>query len=248
MALSAHLVFVQGLFEQLQQHPHGLLYYVLFLAGWTLCCLPTTPVEIAAGFTWSVGLSSTASSLGKTIGSCTAFALSRLLLAPLLSRSPATAAGPLRRRADAMLTQLGGAVRDRPFRTVFLLRAAPLPIALKNYGLGLMPSLPSPVFVLMTFAVNVPFSVAWALAGTSASSLQEALQGGGGDSSGKLVTSAVTALVLLVSLGYVGKFCREQLREMRSGAELPEERAAAAAAAAAADAPGVGRGGGDKAE
>ena len=59
MALSAHLVFVQGLFEQLQQHPHGLSYYVLFLAGWTLCCLPTTPVEIAAGFTWSVGLSST---------------------------------------------------------------------------------------------------------------------------------------------------------------------------------------------
>ena len=68
------------------------------------------------------------------------------------------------------------------------------------------------------------------------------------DSPHDAVLPAFSPLPVFSPLYGVGNFCREQLREMRSGAEPPEERAAAAAAAAAADAPGVGRGGGEKAE
>jgi len=208
--------FVQRIFVQLQQHPHGLIYYTLFLALWTMCCLPTTPVEIAAGFTWRPVWASAASSIGKTIGSSTAFALSRLLLLPLLSRSSGSGHGPIRRHVDSFFGQLGSAIRTRPFWTVGLIRAAPLPIALKNYGLGMMPELQTSVFMLMTLGVNVPFSVAWALTGSSASSLQEAVQSGGaGSSSGKIITSLITAAALLVSLGYVGRLCRDQLKQMR---------------------------------
>jgi uncharacterized membrane protein YdjX (TVP38/TMEM64 family) len=211
-----YLEFVQRLFVLLQQHPHGLVYYTLFLALWTMCCLPTTPVEIAAGFTWTPVWASAASSVGKTIGSSSAFALSRLLLLPLLSRSATSGHGPIRRQLDDVFGQLGSAIRTRPFWTVGLIRAAPLPIAIKNYGLGMLPELPTSVFMLMTMSVNVPFSVAWALTGSSASSLQDAVQSGGaGSSSGRMITSLITAGVLLVSLGYVGNLCRDQLKLMR---------------------------------
>jgi len=182
--------FVQALFVLLQEHPLGLVYYTLFLGAWTMCCLPTTPVEIAAGFTWSTASASAASSVGKTLGSCSAFAISRLLLLPVLSRSSGGAHGPLRQRVrrgiDAFFSSLGSAIRTQPFWTVGLIRAAPLPIALKNYGLGLSPELPGSVFCLMTLLVNIPFSIAWALTGSSASSLQEAVQSGdAGSSSGE---------------------------------------------------------------
>lgn len=211
-----YLEFVQKMFDGLLEHPLGLVYYTLFLSAWTLCCLPTTPVEIAAGFTWPLGPASLASSIGKTLGSCTAFALSRLLLLPLMARSTQPERGPTRKRLDAFFNHLGGFIRTRPWWTVGLIRAAPLPIALKNYGLGMMDGCPGQVFALMTLAVNVPFSVAWALTGASASSLQEAVQSGGaGSSSGKLVSSVVSALVLFVCLGFAGRYCSDQLALMR---------------------------------
>jgi uncharacterized membrane protein YdjX (TVP38/TMEM64 family) len=211
-----YLEFVQRLFVMLQEHPYGLIYYTFFLALWTMCCLPTTPVEIAAGFTWTPVWASAASSIGKTVGSSSAFALSRLLLLPLLSRSSRSGNGPIRLHIDSFFGQLGSAIRTRPFWTVGLIRAAPLPIALKNYGLGMMPELPTSVFMLMTFGVNVPFSVAWTLTGSSASSLQEAVQSGGaGSSSGQIIARVATAVTLLVSLGFVGRLCRDQLKQMR---------------------------------
>lgn len=203
IALAASLV------EALRAHPYGLLYYAVALAASTFCCLPTTPFEIAAGFTWQLPHAIAYSALGKTIGSVAAFALSRLVLLPnftIAERLPRQGA------LAASLSHLTGAIARRPLWIVTLIRAAPVPIFLKNYGLGMVRSLPMSTFVLVTIAVNVPFSIVWSLTGSSASSLQAALESGGAGSAGPTIARSVSAVVLLIAAGLLTNFCREQLK------------------------------------
>ena len=47
----------------------GKCAYVVLLSMWTMLCLPTTPVEVAAGFIFPLFSSTTMSILGKTCGS-----------------------------------------------------------------------------------------------------------------------------------------------------------------------------------
>lgn len=71
--------------------------YVLGLGVWTLLCLPTTPVELAAGFVFPTVSSTGLSALGKTVGSLAALVLGRRLLKPLIQRW-LLSSGPVHRR------------------------------------------------------------------------------------------------------------------------------------------------------
>ena len=65
----------------------GRVGYVVGLSMWTLLCLPTTPVELAAGFIFPTASSSVMSALGKTFGSLAALLIGRRLLKPLITRT-----------------------------------------------------------------------------------------------------------------------------------------------------------------
>lgn len=113
----------------------GRCVYIVLLSAWTVLCLPTTPVELAAGYIFPWASAASMSVAGKTIGSMAALWLGRHLLRPLAARvfsGSGRAAGRLRRH---LLNEL----RARPIQTIGLLRASPLPTPIKLYGLSLLP-------------------------------------------------------------------------------------------------------------
>mmetsp|Transcript_31593 Transcript_31593/g.86392 ORF Transcript_31593/g.86392 Transcript_31593/m.86392 type:complete len:203 (-) Transcript_31593:294-902(-) len=79
----------------------------------------------------------------------------------------------------------------------------------KNFGLSLFPSsvVPLPTFIVVTLVMNAPFSLAWSLAGSSASNLQEAMSGGGESAKKqKQLLGQLTAMLML--LGAVAAFSK----------------------------------------
>lgn len=205
----------------------GVGYYCAFLTLWTMCCLPTTPLEIAAGFTFSPARSIVASVIGKSAGSVLTFALARVFASRFVSAAGAGATrGGRLGRVRELAWHLESAVIARPIQTLAMVRASPMPIALKNYGLALLPAhvVHAQTFALITLVVNVPYSIAWSLTGSSASSLQEALNGKPGNNArGTLAPKVGLLLALFAGLALVA---RKATAEIASA-----ERAADAAAA-----------------
>ena len=64
----------------------GRIGYVCGLGLWTLLCLPTTPVELAAGVSFPLLSCCAMSAAGKTVGSLVALLLGRRLLRPFIAR------------------------------------------------------------------------------------------------------------------------------------------------------------------
>ena len=64
----------------------GKVGYFAGLALWTLCCLPTTPIELAAGYIFPLVSSASMSAVGKTVGNLFALMLGRRLLKPIIQR------------------------------------------------------------------------------------------------------------------------------------------------------------------
>lgn len=119
----------------------GHCVYVLLLSMWTMLCLPTTPVELAAGFIFPLVPSTAMSVAGKTAGSIGALLLGRRLVKPLISK--------LMSSSSPLYSHLLRELRQRPIQTMSLLRGAPLPTPIKLYGLSM---LPAELVPLSTFA------------------------------------------------------------------------------------------------
>jgi len=86
--------------------------------------------------------------------------------------------------------------------SLILIRIAPIPLGLKNYGLALAPSIDFTLFTVASAIVNVPFSIMWCLLGSQAKNLGDALRvakKAGGKASAALV-GAGTGVVLVVLL------------------------------------------------
>ncbi|KAL3911698.1 MAG: hypothetical protein SGPRY_008599 [Prymnesium sp.] len=149
----------------------GLMAYSAFLCFWTTLALPTTPLEMIAGFNFSLAGSTVAGMVGKTCGSVLAFVIGRSMLGPgkrLLNwfqgKPPKATRSP-----SSVEIALEDALRKRPVQTIGMIRVAPLPSALKPR------------------------------AGNSASNLQEALNGGGeGSNSQKQLVMQFTVLAVLL--------------------------------------------------
>jgi len=235
----------------------GLLVYSCFLSVWTTLALPTTPIEIIAGFSFSLFGSAIAATAGKTFGAVLAFLMGRWLAGPasrLLTwfrggqqptRADAGSAGGTPSSLDGFRRQLETSLRQRPVQTIGIIRAAPIPAAVKNYGLSLFPSsvVPLSTFGAVTFCMNMPFSLAWSLAGKSASNLQDAMSGNTGEGGKKTkdLMLTLTALVcLLAAISYLSR--RFKVKEFVSGASsAPAEAEMAEAPAAVAHKAGTRR-------
>ena len=200
----------------------GRVAYVVGLSVWTLLCLPTTPIELAAGYSFGVGASAGMSAVGKTLGSLAALLLGRRLLKPLLTRwLHKTSNGPLHRH---LLKEL----QENPIQTMSILRAAPLPTPFKIYGLSLFPVelVPLSTYACIALTFNSLWSLVWSLAGSSASSLQEAMEG---NSSVAGVAARLSGLAVLFGLFTMfGRYAKAQLNvpdsdpcDLESPSKLP---------------------------
>merc|ERR1712086_70994 len=178
--------------QQMDQMTGAAAFY-LFFVGWTMLCLPSTVVEISAGFLFPYPLALAVDVAGKSTGACISFQISRAL-GHRVQHWLSTAQG--------RLLQLQTLIAHSPFTASCVIRAAPLPAPLKNYGMGLLPPslLSTTVYNWSTFLTGIPFSMIWCYLGNSASSLQETLSGEARDKLPIRTIAPCVALLLLLVL------------------------------------------------
>ena len=142
----------------------GRATYVIGLTIYTALCLPTTPVELAAGFVFPLREATTMSLLGKTFGNLLALLVGRWLLKPLVFNVLVRSVG------NRVYQHVVSEMHQRPIQTMSILRAAPLPTPFKIYGLSILPAqlVPMRTYAVIAVVFNSCWSLIWALAGSSA--------------------------------------------------------------------------------
>lgn len=157
---------VDGFFQVLEAIERaGNVGYVLLLCFFfVVVCLslPTTPIELSAGFLYGPVWGCTAGVIGKTVGCFIAYMVARVI-------------GDKRGwKVPAALEPRLSALKSQPLLTMVGIRVAPLPLGLKNYGLA-MCKVPAVEYILASLIVNIPFSCLWGSLGASCKSLKDAL-------------------------------------------------------------------------
>mmetsp|Transcript_35522 Transcript_35522/g.81353 ORF Transcript_35522/g.81353 Transcript_35522/m.81353 type:complete len:310 (-) Transcript_35522:92-1021(-) len=199
--LGGHMELIHSLFSYLEDAGwQGYWLLIVLFSAYVCLALPSTPVEIATGFMYGPFWGSVCGTVSKTVGSTLAFFIGVQLGRQVLSDDAPS-------KVPAVLRPRLAALQDQPCLTMIGIRLAPLPLAVKNYGLALC-RVPIGPYILASLVVNTPFSVLWALTGASCHSLLDALSfrtssknGEGGLS--PYVTSllpAVGSLILLIVL------------------------------------------------
>lgn len=142
--------------------PLGHLAIVASFTIWVWIALPITPVEIAIGFIFGPMWGFVCNLFCKTLGSAGAFLTAQQLGRRRGWKMP----GIVRSRLPLL--------RTKPVLTMIGLRLLPVPLVVKNYGLGLCEVRLSH-FLVATIAVDIPPSAIWATVGGSSASLSDAL-------------------------------------------------------------------------
>lgn len=142
--------------------PLGYMCFMLCFTAWVVVCLPTTPIEVAAGYMYGPVWGPMSGLLCKTVGSYVALISARLVG----QRRGWTLPDRLKPKLDMLNKQ--------PVATMISIRLAPLPLAVKNYGLAFT-DVSSPAYIFAASVVNTPFSIMWGAIGASCPSLAEAL-------------------------------------------------------------------------
>mmetsp|Transcript_43203 Transcript_43203/g.101597 ORF Transcript_43203/g.101597 Transcript_43203/m.101597 type:complete len:257 (+) Transcript_43203:103-873(+) len=202
--LSSHVQMMHSAFSYLEDAGwEGYWLLIVVFSGYVCLALPTTPVEIAAGFIYGPFWGAVCGSVSKTIGSTLAFFLGRLLGRKVLSEGTPS-------KVPAVLRPKLSALQQQPFLTMIGIRLAPLPLAVKNYGLALCGAAAWP-YIIASIAVNTPFSILWATTGASCHSLLDALSvrsssrstgGGVPHYLVGLLPALVGAVLLVILIGY----------------------------------------------
>mmetsp|Transcript_36039 Transcript_36039/g.66230 ORF Transcript_36039/g.66230 Transcript_36039/m.66230 type:complete len:327 (-) Transcript_36039:67-1047(-) len=203
--LSGHMELIHSVFSYLEDAGwEGYWLLIVLFSAYVCLALPSTPVEIATGFMYGPFWGSVCGTVSKTVGSTLAFFIGVQLGRQVLSDEASS-------KVPAVLRPRLAALQDQPCLTMIGIRLAPLPLAVKNYGLALC-RVPIGPYIFASLVVNTPFSVLWALTGASCHSLLDALSFRTSSKSGEgglspYVTSLLPAagsLILLILL--VGRF------------------------------------------
>ncbi|OQR95846.1 ATP-binding Cassette (ABC) superfamily [Achlya hypogyna] len=202
--------FVADSVEWLRAHQlmGGVLYTVGFTASIVLC-LPATLFELIAGYVFGFWGGWAISIVAKTAGSCLAFCLGRYLLHARVLRLLDSGA-PLFRALGLLLAR-----SDMKWKIVCLARAAWMPIAIKNYGLSVLP-VPFSLFFWSTLLLGTPFGGISCYLGHSATQVSSLLSGhhdSGYLKFGLLAVGAASGLALLCLVGYQTRKYIEELAD-----------------------------------
>ena len=192
----------------------------VLLAIWIVGFLPTTLPELAIGFVFGLRVGFCVDYAGKIVGSSVSFLLGRSALRAcvrrLLDSSSNESSGGGSSRGSGTMAELFDALSEeavsRPFTTAFVMRAAYLPMPLKNYGAALLGITP-PAFFAALASIEIVDTYLFIALGASASDLASLLRGAHGKEDNDatrawlrlgLLAVAITATgVLLAAMGNV---------------------------------------------
>lgn len=213
-----------------EHHSLGIVLCIAVFLPWIVLCLPTTLYEILVGFMvrrpppcatrrlafsrphrprerqlctdrcaavqFGVWLGTLINASGKLIGSCTSFMLGKRCLAERVDRMAVN---------SWRVQRIKALLAEKPWRVAFIVRAAQIPIAIKNYGSSAA-DLRVTVFVTSCVVVDSLSGLAWAWIGSSAESLSsvfsgDAKQGGARVQQVMLIVGMVAAFAMVSGFG-----------------------------------------------
>lgn len=178
---------------------------VIVVALWIISFVPLTPLELTLGYLFGVGPSYVVVYLGKVLGCSAAFVLGRTVCRDWAH----TQLG-----RHELLQAIALAVSERPFRICVIVRLAYIPIALKNYGLAVLPVRTSD-YVGSLIAVEFVMSLVLVTVGSTAKDLGAMLRGQQSRSAWQLGAMAVGGVFLLTLVSYISFVTQRALKQIR---------------------------------
>lgn len=163
---------------------------------------------------FGVWLGTAINATGKLIGSCSSFVLGRYCLKERVDRMAVE---------SWRVQRIKGLLAAQPWRVAFIVRAAQIPIAMKNYGASAA-DLQFVVFVTSCATVDTLSGLAWAWIGSSAESLTSVFSGdakaaGGSGSTIQQVMLLIGMAAALIMVSGFGVWAKNNL--MIEGPEVP---------------------------
>ncbi|KAH9184668.1 hypothetical protein AeNC1_013351 [Aphanomyces euteiches] len=204
--------------EWIREHQlAGSFVYVLVFSTCIIACLPATVFELAAGYIFGFGWGWLLATIGKTTGSLISFALGRYYLQEhvlkTMNRGP-----PLFRALAQLMSK-----NELKWKLVILTRIAWMPIAIKNYGLSVLP-VSFALFFWPMLLVGAIFTAISVSLGHSATHVTSLLAGDDGSNSPlKIVVMVVGAASAFGLVGIVGYHTRRHLEEMAKDSDPETE-------------------------
>jgi uncharacterized membrane protein YdjX (TVP38/TMEM64 family) len=138
----------------------GYLIYAVTLFLWTLTVGMTTFVETAAGMAFGTKVGIPLNALGKIGGALAQFGLGRTVLKESVQKSK-------RIRDNPIMNAVQSRVRQAPLQVALMIRFAPLPEFIKNFGLSVL-DITSQKFSLAVMLHGFPFTCLWTYLGSEA--------------------------------------------------------------------------------
>eukprot|EP00930_Biecheleria_cincta_P000009 TRINITY_DN10001_c0_g1_i1.p1 TRINITY_DN10001_c0_g1~~TRINITY_DN10001_c0_g1_i1.p1 ORF type:complete len:274 (+),score=41.35 TRINITY_DN10001_c0_g1_i1:167-988(+) len=207
----------------------AVLSYLMIYVVASLCCVPLTPLEMFTGFCFGVPFGIVVDILGRLAGAVLSFMLVRFVL--LLDLGLQERCSCFKRlKGAAVLRGVGKAVEEQGLRFLVMFNLAYVPVAVKNYGLALVPEVQLPQFVTAIFIVEVPLASIWACLGNAAAGEFPTLEGNATLTPAKLVGDAdhgLKVILLVVGLASIvvimGILHKKVSTELRLTASYDEE-------------------------
>jgi uncharacterized membrane protein YdjX (TVP38/TMEM64 family) len=172
----------------------GNFYYVIILTIGTVICIPTTFLELASGFIFGFWISCIVSLIGKCLGSLLSFLLGRRIFKSYL-RENVMARYPI-------IQAMEESIIEKPMTVIFLTRIAFIPMAVKNYGISIIRSVPLGKFTLCTVVGSIPFTLVWSYFGSASEGLI-ALSGSQETKSQKALKISLLVIGILAAILFV---------------------------------------------
>mmetsp|Transcript_13226 Transcript_13226/g.30945 ORF Transcript_13226/g.30945 Transcript_13226/m.30945 type:complete len:488 (+) Transcript_13226:80-1543(+) len=142
--------------------------FTALLTASTVCMLPSSPIEMAGGAIFGFNPGLLLCIVGKQVGNAIAFQLARSLSRDLVKKH-VTPQSRLMQQAEKM-------ANVAPWKTCFCVRAAPVPLVIKNYGLAVL-GVPFTHAMAASLVCGPLYSVKNVWMGSTAISIAEVLNG-----------------------------------------------------------------------
>jgi uncharacterized membrane protein YdjX (TVP38/TMEM64 family) len=157
----------------------GLVIYTVFFILWTMTAGITTPVETAAGLAFGVRNGLLCNIIGKTGGAILSFLLGRHFLSTYVNR---------KLKHNELLQLVDESIEDNPIGVSLMVRFAPLPEFVKNFGLSVL-NVKVRYFILAVVVHGIPFTCLWTCLGAETARV---MRGGIPSTTMKMLLSGVT--------------------------------------------------------
>lgn len=186
--------------EMHQSYPWTISFAsILIIAICIICLAPVTPIELIVYYIYGFGPGFCIAYTGKIIGCTASYALGQTTC----QRCCTTHLG-----SNEIIRAIGIVVQTEPYRICFLLRAALVPVAIKNYGLALLEAPPAP-FITSLVIVEAWNTFAVAFVGSAATGQMT------GGNKWQNVTTVIACVSLLALAVYMAKVTRQALQKIR---------------------------------